>query len=110
MIALLVRLLALDQHFLLIDEAFVGVAARDIAFNNTPMWDAVSNAPYVWGLAQIISLFGDSPFVLRLPSALFGASVSILIFLFIRRWAGQRVAFVSAAIYALHPFAIAFTR
>jgi hypothetical protein len=109
-IALLVRLLALEQHFLLIDEAFVGVAARDIAFNNTPMWDAVSNAPYVWGLAQMISLFGDSSFILRLPSAIFGASVSILIFLFIRRWAGQRVALVSAAIYALHPFAVAFTR
>lgn len=109
-IALFVRLLELDRHFLLIDEAFVGIAARDIAFNNTPMWDAVSNAPYVWGLAQLINAFGDSPFVLRLPSAIFGASVSILIFLFIRRWAGRRIAILSAAIYALHPFAIAFTR
>jgi hypothetical protein len=108
--ALAARLIGLDQHFLLIDEAFVGVAARDIAFNNTPMWDAVSNAPYVWGLAQMISAFGDNAFVLRLPSAIFGASISILFFLFIRRWAGERVAIVSAAIYALHPFALAFTR
>jgi hypothetical protein len=108
--ALAARLIGLDQHFLLIDEAFVGVAARDIAFNHTPMWDAVSNAPYVWGLAQMISAFGDNAFVLRLPSAIFGASVSILIFLFISRWAGERVAILSAAIYALHPFALAFTR
>ncbi|HET6511441.1 MAG TPA: glycosyltransferase family 39 protein, partial [Candidatus Kapabacteria bacterium] len=108
--ALIVRVIGLDLHFLLIDEAFVGVAARDIAFNNTPMWDAVSNAPYVWGLAQMIGAFGDSPFVLRLPSAIFGASVSLLIFLFIRKWAGERAATLSAAIYALHPFALAFTR
>ncbi|HET6513340.1 MAG TPA: glycosyltransferase family 39 protein, partial [Candidatus Kapabacteria bacterium] len=108
--ALTVRLIELDQHFLLIDEGFVGVAARDIAFNNTPMWDAVSNAPYVWGLAQLISILGDTPFVLRLPSALFGASVSVLIFLFLRRWAGQKTAVLSAAIYALHPFGAAFTR
>ncbi len=108
--ALASRLIGLDLHFLLIDEAFVGIAARDIAFNNTPMWDAVSNAPYVWGLAQMISAFGDSAFVLRLPSAIFGASVSILIFLFVRKWAGERTAILSAAIYALHPFALAFTR
>lgn len=104
------RLIGLDLHFLLIDEAFVGVAARDIAFNNTPMWDAVSNAPYVWGLAQMISAFGDTAFVLRLPSAIFGASVSILIFLFVCKWSGEAVALFSAAIYAIHPFALAFTR
>jgi hypothetical protein len=98
------------MHSLLIDEAFVGVAARDIAFNHTPMWDAVSNAPYVWGLAQIISIFGDSPWMLRFPSALFGASLSLIIYFFVRRSSTERIAILSAAIYALHPFAAAFTR
>lgn len=110
LLALIVRVWELDRHILLIDEAFVGVAARDIAFNDTPMWEAVSNAPYVWGLAQFIQLLGDSPFVLRLPSALAGVLTCLLLYWFVKKRIGQTEALLTSVLFALHPFSVAFTR
>jgi hypothetical protein len=109
-VALGVRLWDLGAHSLLIDEAFVAVAARDILKNGTFMWDAVSNAPYVWVLSVLTSVLGDSLFVLRSLSAIAGSFSCLICYWFARREIENQEARLAAAILALHPFAIAFTR
>jgi hypothetical protein len=105
------RLYALSQHSLLLDEAFVAVGARDILRNHTPMWDAISNAPFVWTLAHIVGLHGlDSIFFLRLPGAVLGCASILMVFLIARRMFGRDVASIAAFVFALHPFAVAFAR
>ncbi|GEM_PF-2434222 len=106
-----VRLVALGTHSLLLDESFVAVGARDILRNHTPMWDAISNAPFVWMVAQLIGLHGlSNDALVRLPAALFGiASISAVYWLALRLF-DRRIAGVSALLFALHPFAVAFNR
>lgn len=109
-LALALRLIALDVHSPLIDEGFVGLGARDIAYHHTPMWDAISNAPYVWMLAKLVQLFGDNLYVLRLPSAIAGTAAVLIVFYNVRKYYSDTVAILSAALVALHPFCLAFTR
>lgn len=111
LIAALTRFWELDTHSLLLDEAFVAVGARDIAFNHTPMWDAISNAPYVWGLAQLMLLLGsDSEWVVRFPSALAAVMTCLLVFRYILREYSTKLAMIAALLFAVHPLAVAFTR
>ncbi|MDP4241904.1 MAG: glycosyltransferase family 39 protein [Bacteroidota bacterium] len=106
-----VRLWMLGAHSLLIDEAFVAVGARDILRNHTPMWDAISNAPFVWSVGQLLGLRGlADPTLLRLPAAIAGVATIIPLYFLTRRMFGARVASASAILYALHPFAVAFSR
>jgi hypothetical protein len=110
-LALIVRVWALGAHSLLLDEAFVAVGARDMLRNGTPMWDAISNAPFVWIVAHTLGLAGlASPFFVRLPSAVFGVASIVPLYLLARRMFGERTAIFAAFLYALHPFAIAFSR
>ncbi len=110
-VALVARTVHLGLHSLLIDEAFVGLGARDIAYNHTPMWDAISNAPFVWMLAQLFNLVGhDSPLLLRLPSAISGVLSVATLYYLARRLFSERSGLIAAAVFAIHPFAIAFQR
>jgi hypothetical protein len=105
------RLYMLSMHSLLLDEAFVAVGARDILRNHTPMWDAISNAPFVWTFAHCVGLAGlDSEFFIRLPGAILGIASIVMVFFITRRMFDVRVANVAAFVFALHPYAIAFAR
>lgn len=105
------RLVVLGAHSLLLDEAFVAVGARDILRNHTAMWDAISNAPFVWLLVHAIGLGGlANPALLRLPAALAGAASIVPLYYLARRLFDSRVAIVAAFLLALHPFAVAFSR
>ncbi|HWF45056.1 MAG TPA: glycosyltransferase family 39 protein [Candidatus Kapabacteria bacterium] len=107
----MLRTILLSAHSLLLDEASVAVAGRDILRNHTPMWDAYSNAPFVWIVAQLVGLRGLSdPFLLRLPSALIAAFTVIPLYVLSRRMFGPVTAIVVVFLFALHPFAVAFDR
>ncbi len=76
-----------------------------------PMWDAVSNAPFVWMVAHLIGAAGfANPFFIRLPSALFGTACIVLTYWLAQKMFSKPVATVSAILFAIHPFAVAFNR
>ena len=111
LLGLVARTLWLSAHSVLLDEATVAVGARDIIQNHTNMWDAMSNAPFVWMIAHVLGMTGlASDFLLRLPSALIGtASIAMVYFIALRLF-NKKIAMVSAFLFALHPFAVAFSR
>ena len=110
-VGLFARIWMLGAHSLLLDEASVSIGARDILRNHTPMWDAISNAPFVWMVAQLIGLSHlANPFFVRLPSALFGTASIILVYWLARRLVSNTAAIASAILFAVHPFAVAFNR
>jgi hypothetical protein len=109
-IAALLRVAALGNHSLLFDEAFVAIGARDIAWNHTPMWDAISNAPFVAVLSLIVRAFGDSATVLRMLPAIAGTASVYVIYILQRRFFGRTTALLGTLLFAVHPFAVAFSR
>lgn len=60
---------------------------------------------YYW-----ISVFGDSETVLRLPSAIFGVTSVLMIFLVTRRFFPNRIALASAWLLAISLYAIHYSR
>ncbi len=65
---------------------------------------------YLLGLRGWAALFGDSAWSLKLPSALVGVALVPLVFEIGRRWFGKEVAFVAAALVALSPLLIRYSR
>jgi hypothetical protein len=61
---------------------------------------------YTWLVAQSFRALGPSAFAARLPAALAGAAVVPLLFVWLRRNAGSRAAWLATVLYALSPFAI----
>ena len=110
-LGLVARLLWLSAHSVLLDEATVAIGARDIIQNHTPMWDAMSNAPFVWLIAHVLGKVGlANDFLLRLPSAIVGVASIAGVFWLARRMFDEKIAIASAFLFALHPFAVAFSR
>lgn len=111
MLGLGARVLWLSAHSVLLDEATVAIGARDIVQNHTNMWDAMSNAPFVWMIAHLLGKAGlADDFLLRLPSALIGVASIAALFWLARRMFDEKIAIGSAFVLALHPFAVAFSR
>jgi hypothetical protein len=110
-LGLTARLLWLSAHSVLLDEATVVIGARDIVQNHTPMWDAMSNAPFVWMIGRLLGMGGlSNVFLMRLPSALIGVASIAAVFWLARRLFNEKIAIASAFLLALHPFAVAFSR
>jgi 4-amino-4-deoxy-L-arabinose transferase-like glycosyltransferase len=110
-IGLVTRLLWLSAHSVLLDEATVAIGARDIVQNHTPMWEAMSNAPFVWMIARLLGMAGlANVFLLRLPSALIGVASIAAVYWLARQLFDEKIAVASAFLLALHPFAVAFSR
>jgi hypothetical protein len=109
-LAALLRVAFLGAHPLLFDEAFVAVGARDIARNHTPMWDAISNAPFVALLALVVRVVGDGAFILRVLPALAGTASVYVIYVLQRRFFSRNTALLGTLLFAVHPFAVAFSR
>ncbi|HEX5315114.1 MAG TPA: glycosyltransferase family 39 protein, partial [Candidatus Kapabacteria bacterium] len=108
---LVARVWALGAHSLLLDEASVAIGARDMLRNHTALWDADSNAPFVWLIAHLIGLRGlANPALLRLPAAIFGTATIVLVYWLARRLFDDRIAGITAILFAIHPFAVAFNR
>jgi hypothetical protein len=81
-LGLMARLILLSAHSVLLDEATVAIGARDIVYNHTPMWDAMSNAPFVWMIGRLLGMAGlASAFWLRFPGAMVGTASIVVLFL-----------------------------
>jgi 4-amino-4-deoxy-L-arabinose transferase-like glycosyltransferase len=110
-LGLVARTLWLSAHSVLLDEATVAIGARDIIQNHTNMWDAMSNAPFVWMIAHLLGMTGlASDFLLRLPSAITGTASIAMVYALAERLFNKKIAVASAFLFALHPFAVAFSR
>jgi hypothetical protein len=82
------------------EHPFLMKALQTVSAVAAERWNAVAPA------GARLSVEG----ALRLPTALFGAFTSLLIFLLVRQLFGPRVALLAAALWALDPSAIGFNR
>jgi hypothetical protein len=115
-IALLVRVVALDRlpADLSIDEAELLNMARLVRFNSdtSPFATGWYQHPYGLAVLQAVSvrLLGDTLTAARLPSAILGALHVPALYLVARRLFTNRVALWSAALLAVLPVHILFSR
>jgi hypothetical protein len=61
-------------------------------------------------VASSIAVFGRNETAVRLPSALFGLGLCVLIYLFCRRTYGERLAALAVVVFASIPLVLAFAR
>ncbi len=110
--ALALRLVHLTRFELWVDEAATWHFARltvsgrlfeSITLEPTP--------PLYYGLIGILMrLFGESDLVMRLPSAVFGAAAVPVVFVLGHELFSRRVAYLAAALLAVHPLHVFYSR
>jgi 4-amino-4-deoxy-L-arabinose transferase-like glycosyltransferase len=61
---------------------------------------------FTWIVAQSFRLFGESLVTARLPSVVATALLVAVLFLWVRREAGETAAWLAAGLYAISPFAV----
>lgn len=91
------------------DELYHVLAARGLLEHGEPriaegLYTRVLG--YTWLIAEAFALFGESLVVARLPSILFMAALNALLFLWLRREAGNVAAWLGAGLFAISPFAL----
>jgi hypothetical protein len=91
------------------DELYHVLAARGLLEHGEPriaegLYTRVLG--YTWLIAQTFGLFGESLAAARLPSILFMAALNALLFLWLRREAGNAAAWLGAGLFASSPFAL----
>lgn len=77
------------------------------------LFTRVARTPPLYGIAAYLSslVFGAGPFGLRFPAALFGLASIVLMYLLVRELTHRReIALTAAAILAVAPFAVHFSR
>lgn len=101
----------------------VSIAVRLVGLKTRPLWgDEIlslrdarqlgrtwNGILYFVVLKQVLSLTSDA-FWLRLPAVVMGALATIPFFYCLRRLAGERAAWLGGALYALSPFAVAYSQ
>ena len=106
------RVILLDSKGMWLDETFsVWLANHSVV--DMLQWTArIDQHPplYYLLLHYWIALNGDSPYYVRLLSALFGAATIPIIYLIGKRMSGAVVGFAAAVILALSPFNIYFAQ
>ena len=117
---LVLALLCLPIWFSLSDHGFNGrsdaryaVVAQDMAMSHdwlVPRYMGhvhLTKPPLVYWMESFsISLFGQSYFAVRLPSAICGTLVILLLYWFAKRVASRRVALFACGLYAIMPMTI----
>ncbi len=110
--ALALRLVHLTRVELFVDEAATWWYAKLIAAGGlSEQMTLEPTPPLYYGLIGLLtSLFGESDFVLRLPSALFGAAAIPIVFALGRALFGQRAGWIAAVLLTVHPLHVAYSR
>jgi hypothetical protein len=93
-------------HF---DELYHVLAARGyLATGDFAIAEGVYNRakPFTWLVAQLFALLGDYLWVARLPSLVSTALLATVLFVWLRREAGNLAAVIGAGLFAVSPFAI----
>ncbi len=65
---------------------------------------------YVYTDSVFIKLFGFSDFVVRLPSAIFGALLIIVIFFLFKKLFNEKIGIISSFLIAISPWSLQFSR
>ncbi|MFQ5411950.1 MAG: ArnT family glycosyltransferase [Phycisphaerae bacterium] len=63
-----------------------------------------------WLTVPFVAWLGPTPTAMRLPDALLAVATVALLYIWLRRWIGETVALIAAAVLALDPWHIALTR
>lgn len=104
----------LDEPSLWHDELVHVAVARNIAETGVPALPSgvfyPSSLAYNYLLGAVVAVFGDAPTAVRLPSAVLGAALVLLLYLFTRRLLGRPTALVAAFALALSPWHVSWTR
>ena len=110
--ALALRLFNLGKLNLWQDEGYsVGYAYRGLTFIFRESFTAEPNPPlYNLCLTLWIKIFGESEFVLRLPSAIFGALSISLVYLIGKKYVSRRVGILSAILIIGNPFYLEYSQ
>jgi len=116
MLATFARLWQLDQFPFgtWYDEAFNGRAAAQILqdSNYRPVFVEGDTLPaqFVYVLALSFRLFGVSTIAMRIVTAAFGIITILFAYLLFRRWFGERIGLVAAALFAVLRYDLTFSR
>lgn len=103
------------------DEVSMGYTAYSVAETGADEWGSKlplffrsygewKSAVYVYLLVPLIKLFGLSPFIVRLPSALFGVASVYLIYLIAKRLYSHQVGLWAAFLMAVTPWSFFLSR
>ncbi len=111
-VGLALRLLHLTRFELFVDEAATWWFARLTASGRlVEQMSLEPTPPLYYGLVGALTrLFGESDFVLRLPSALFGAAGIPMVYAFGRALFGPRVGGFAALLLTFHPLHVFYSR
>jgi uncharacterized membrane protein len=103
------RFLLLDRESFWLDEAFSwGYAKLSL---ERLWWEPVDvHPPVYYSLLHVLLKFGDSPWLLRMPSAVGGALAVPLVYLLGRRVAGEWVGLGAALLFATSSIHIRYSR
>jgi hypothetical protein len=114
LLAAVLRFYGLGSLSFYYDEADNALVARTYLdtgrFQLPSGFFAPNGMTYKWTTAQLFRFFGESEWVARLPSALFGVLTTILIYLWGLRWFGPGVGGVSAFLFAIWPWSVTWGR
>ena len=95
------------------DELYHLLAARGLNAEGAPSVAVglyTRTLLYTWLIAVSTAVFGDGLVAARLPSVLLMAATDALLFIWLRRVAGSRAAWLGAVLFALSPFAVDIAR
>lgn len=110
--ALALRLVQLTRFEFFVDEAATWWFARLAASGRIAEQMALEPTPplYYTLVGGVMRLFGESDFVMRLPSAVFGAATVPAVYFLGRRLFNARVGWIAAVILAIHPLHVMYSR
>lgn len=100
-------------HGLYHDEAFNGIDALGVLNGDRPVYFAANHGRepiYIYLVSIAVSLFGRTPFAVRLPAALIGVLTIAAIYWMARELWGRRVGLLAAAIMAISVWPVHLSR
>ena len=111
-VGLALRLFHLTRFELFVDEAATWWFARLTAAGHLAEQMSLEPTPplYYALVGAVMHLFGESDFVMRLPSALFGAAGIATVYVFGRTLFSSRVGWIAALLLTVHPLHVFYSR
>ncbi|MBI4805228.1 MAG: glycosyltransferase family 39 protein [Desulfovibrio sp.] len=110
-VAAIIRLYHLDTSPLWFDEIWAPLVLNKPTDYILQYINTLDNAPpFFYIITKIVTLFGSSSFVLRLPSVVFGVLAVYLMYIVGKLWASKEVGIFSAISLAIFPAHIYISR
>ena len=110
LVAFILRIIDLDVRAIHHDESLHALYSWVFMKEMTYIHDPMTHGPFQFHIiALFYRFFGDSDFVTRLPSAVFGTSL-VITPLFFRRWLGNSGMILASLFFALSPSLVYYSR